>query len=127
MNLINNKLIRQRILEKYNSKCAYCGCNLTIDTLSIDHIEPKFRHYSDKELLSLNRIRGICSPQNFNPSCKSCNSSKGTFTIEKWRIEIELKHKRLLRDSSSYRLLFRYGLITINNSVKFYFERIQNG
>lgn len=31
---------RQLILEKYNSKCAYCGCNIDIKNMHIDHLIP---------------------------------------------------------------------------------------
>ena len=51
--------------------------------------------------------------ENYNPSCRSCNSSKSTFTLENWRKEIELKKKRIIRDSSTFRILQRFKLINL--------------
>lgn len=30
--------IRIAVLEKCNSKCAYCGCDLTLESMQVDHI-----------------------------------------------------------------------------------------
>jgi 5-methylcytosine-specific restriction endonuclease McrA len=122
---ISDKNIRGIIFSKYKGKCAYCGCSLNLSNFTVDHIEPKFRNYTDKELERYNRKRGKCKIENYNPCCKSCNSSKSTFTIEKWREEINKKYDRLLRDSSSFRLLNRFNLIKKQNEVIFYFEKHQ--
>jgi len=126
-NNISDKSLREKVLKKYDYHCAYCGKELTINTLTIDHIIPKFRKYSDEELLKYGRERGKCIIENFNPCCMSCNSSKSTFTIEQWRNEILKKHERLLRDSSTYRLLNRFQMVNINHNFMFYFERIDHG
>jgi 5-methylcytosine-specific restriction endonuclease McrA len=124
MGIIDNKFKRLEILNKYNGRCAYCGKKLTIETLSIDHIEPRFRKTTDEQLKWYNRERGENKMENYNPCCKSCNSSKSTFTIEKFREEISKKQQRLLRDNSTYRLLLRFGLVKqMPNNVVFYFER----
>lgn len=120
---ISNKKVRELIFNKYNGHCAYCGCKLTNKNYTIDHIEPKFRQYSNSELKAFNRERGKCEVENYNPCCASCNSSKSTFTIEKWREEIGKKYDRLIRDSSGFRLLIRFNLIKKHNDVIFYFEK----
>lgn len=121
---IYNKDLRKKIFNKYNGHCAYCGCQLSINkNFTIDHIEPVFRKYSTSELDRYNIKRGTDSIDNYNPCCKSCNSSKSTFTLEKWREEIGKKYSRLLRYSSGFRLLVRFNLVKKHNDVIFYFEK----
>lgn len=113
---------RQKVFEKYGGKCAYCGCELNNKNFNVDHINPLYRKVQQKHL---SVEKGTSHIDNLNPSCFSCNSSKSTFTIEKWRTELELKTKRLLRDSPSYRISLRFGLIKeCSKSVVFYFEKI---
>ena len=114
---------RLKVFEKFNGKCAYCGNAIEYSKMHIDHITPKFRGWSNSELEKFDIIKGTDNIENLNPSCISCNTSKSTFTIDKWRKEIQLKHDRLLRDNSSYRLLNRFGLIKFNNIIVFEFEK----
>uniref|UniRef100_A0A6M3JLV8 Putative homing endonuclease n=1 Tax=viral metagenome TaxID=1070528 RepID=A0A6M3JLV8_9ZZZZ len=58
-------------LEEYNYRCAYCGCELTSDTITIDHQIPLIRG-------------GTNYIDNLVPSCQSCNSKKGTKTAEEY-------------------------------------------
>ena len=117
---ISNKKVREEILNKYDGKCAYCGVELK--KLTIDHIEPKRRGATPEEIKKYGR--GSDSIINYNPCCQSCNSSKSTFSIEKWREEISLKHERVLKSSSNYRLLNRLGMVDVKKEVVFYFETI---
>lgn len=113
---ISNKEVRRKILRKFDERCAYCGDELTPEKFTVDHIVAKRR--------DLPGTFGEDTIDNYNPCCYSCNSSKGTWTIEEWRREIAMKIPRLLRDSSQMRLLVRFGVIQIpkNIEVKFHFE-----
>lgn len=115
---ISNPKVREHVLNKYQRRCAYCGCDLTMKTLQVDHIEP------------LRRGMGIACPRgeddidNYNPSCGHCNRSKSSMDLEKWRGELSKKQDRLYRDSSTYRLLLRFGMvIERRNSLLFHFEK----
>lgn len=115
---------REIVLQKFGKKCAYCGCDLHLPSLHIDHIIPKRRgmnqHQFDDSIVS-------CM-NNYNPCCKSCNSSKGSMLLEVWRNELEQKISRLLRYSSTYRSALKFGLLTpTNKPVIFYFEKLNNG
>lgn len=117
MDRTDNKIVRQLIYNKYNGKCAYCGCQLN-NKFNIDHIIPLKRN-----MKSIVKGENIIS--NYNPSCISCNCSKSTYDLETWRNELKLKVKRLNRDSSQYVISKRFGLITENEiDVTFYFEKI---
>ena len=114
---------RKIVYQKYSGKCSYCGIKLSYNEMQVDHIIPKYRGSSHSEINSYGLQKGTNDIENLNPSCKSCNCSKSTFTIENWKKQLELKHERLLRDSSSYRILNRFGCIKYNNNIKFYFEK----
>jgi len=58
-------------LEEYNYRCAYCGCELNSDTITIDHQIPLFRG-------------GTNYIDNLVPACRSCNSKKHTKTAEEF-------------------------------------------
>lgn len=123
-----NKQTRLKVFNKYNGKCSYCGCEILANKFHVDHIEAKFRGTTSESLEQIGRKKGSDSIENLNPSCASCNSSKSTFTLEQWRNEIGLKIKRIERDSSTFRILNRFGLISINDKpVTFYFEDYEKG
>lgn len=60
---------RQYLLNKYNQKCAYCGCDLNYESLTVDHIIPLHKNGTD-------------DIENMNPACRSCNHYKSTYTTE---------------------------------------------
>lgn len=73
-----SKLERRKVYKKYKGKCAYCGCNVSIngggDTfkMHVDHIVPRAHGGAD-------------NVRNYNPSCKPCNILKRDYTIEKFK------------------------------------------
>lgn len=92
-------------------------------SFTIDHIVPKRRNdiYQYLKTYHPNIIKGSDTIENLNPCCNSCNSSKATFTIEKWKNEIKQKHDRLLKNNATYRLLHRFKIIEkINIEIKLY-------
>jgi 5-methylcytosine-specific restriction endonuclease McrA len=119
------KETRIAVWEKYDKHCAYCGKEIEYKQMQIDHIEPLFRNYKDKELEYMKRSRGEHNTDNFNPSCARCNRWKSTYTLEQFRKEISLQIDRLNRDSNNYRMAIDFGLIQETKvPVKFYFENI---
>ena len=120
-----SKETRIAVWEKYDKHCAYCGKEIEYKQMQIDHIEPLFRNYKDKELEYMKRSRGEHNTDNFNPSCARCNRWKSTYTLEQFRKEISLQIDRLNRDSNNYRMAIDFGLIQETKvPVKFYFENI---
>ena len=108
--------IRDMVYNKYLGKCAYCGTYLQRDKFTIDHIDP-LRRGDKGSKAHLNVI------SNYNPACTSCNSSKSTFSLDRWKQMITNKKKSLFRDNSAFRILLRFGLVKFTtNDVVFYFE-----
>jgi 5-methylcytosine-specific restriction endonuclease McrA len=115
---------RKLVFKKYGGRCAYCGCKLDDTNFNVDHINPLYRG-TPQNYLKVEK--GSSKIENLNPSCYSCNSSKSTYSIEQWRNELELKTKRLVKDSSQFRIALRFGLIKeTNTNVIFYFEKYDN-
>ncbi|QMT41792.1 HNH endonuclease [Kingella oralis] len=69
-----------KVAEKCNWRCAYCGCELDLETMCIDHFLPKAKGGS-------NHL------ENLMPSCRSCNSTKGTSDLETFRLRVAV-HKK---------------------------------
>jgi hypothetical protein len=110
---------RQLVYQKYDYKCAYCGIELSYNEMQVDHIEPRRRGDIHNE----NVVNGRNHISNYNPSCRSCNASKSTFSIEQWRIQIKKKLICLERDSSNFRICKKFGLLSVSDvEVKFHFE-----
>ena len=118
-------LKRQTVHAKCNGKCAYCGKDLPLDKMQIDHINPLWRGHSEEALKKWNVSRGTDDLENLLPSCRRCNIRKGTWSIDGFRKEITLQLHRLKRDNNGYRLALDFGLIQENSSpIVFYFETL---
>jgi len=113
------KIDRLKIYEKYDGHCAYCGEKIKMDNWHIDHIEPVLRDiYTkkyDKEKFDVE--------ENLNPSCRSCNVIKNSFTLEQFRENVQNFVNSLNSHSTQYKFAKKYNLIKeTDKKVKFYFE-----
>ena len=105
------KIDRQKVYDKYNGHCAYCGKPITIKDMQVDHILPK-------------RNGGTNDIDNLNPSCRLCNHYKRANSIESF-CDFALGGiiKRLMM-IYLFRVAFDYGMITIYGwDKKFYYEK----
>jgi 5-methylcytosine-specific restriction endonuclease McrA len=114
---VAGKIDRQKIKNKFDGKCAYCGIDLN-DKFHVDHIKPLYRNNENINI-------GDNSEDNLFPSCQRCNRWKKVFSIEQFRAEIKLQVERLNKYNANYRLAKDYGLVSENDiNVIFYFEKI---
>lgn len=103
------KAVRQKVYEKYDGHCAYCGKPIEYKEMQVDHIQA---HY----------LGGADEMDNYNPACRMCNFYKGTMSIDRFREELKKLQERL-KKVYIYRLALRYGLVEEReNKVVFYFE-----
>lgn len=110
-----NKKTRKLVYDKYNGHCAYCGCELELKDMQVDHIKPLCRGYVGNV--------GTDEFENYNPSCRACNFRKGMLSIEQFRNEIAHGLDVLKRDFT-YRFMMKYGLIEEHpKKVIFFFEK----
>lgn len=121
---MNRKKERTYLREKTNGRCGYCGCELK-ERFHVDHINPIYRGWSDKRLKEQGLVRGSDGIENKIASCPRCNRWKATFSLEKFRTQVEMQHERLYRNSAGYRLAFDMGIIKpVGDEVIFYFETL---
>lgn len=102
---------REAVYSKCGGHCAYCGCEISIKEMQIDHLEPFYNGGNDEI-------------DNLLPSCRQCNFYKSTLSLEVYREYLKGMVDRLLKDSFIARMALKYGMISINKwDCKFYFER----
>lgn len=122
------KSVRLLVHEKYNHRCAYCGCELDYKDMQVDHIESVYKHDYEKscfgrETLSREELNSI---ENYMPACRACNFYKGTYNLEMFRKNLSTLLYENLRKNFNYKLLCKYGLIREEiKPVEFYFERMK--
>ena len=68
---IKNITRKQKILDKTNGLCAYCGTGLTLESMTVDHIISIF-HGGENDL------------DNLVPACWDCNNLKASMTLEEF-------------------------------------------
>ena len=106
------KEIRQQVLDKCGGRCAYCGNEITLKAMQVDHVQAKRRDGKD-------------DIDNFLPACRSCNATKATYTVEEFRVRLWFDVDRIRRDSSKFRILERFGLIeATQRPIVFYYEKL---
>lgn len=109
------KTERQQVYDKCNGHCAYCGCELTLKDMQVDHVVA-FNLIHDENTETM---------LNYLPACRSCNNYKHTMTIEAFRNSIERFPQVLMRDSVTYRNAVRFGLVEPKpHKIVFYFEKL---
>ncbi len=112
---------RQLIFDKFNGKCAYCGCELN-KVWHADHLLPLVRDpFTGKQKFpELDKI------ENLMPSCPSCNNYKHSYSLEEFRRLISELRKQLML-STQYKISLRYGLINeVEKEVKFHYEQVSS-
>ena len=122
---------RQIVYDKYGGRCAYCGSEITLKDMQVDHIIPKQNflwhlknHHKIPAFLSHLTIDDCEHIDNKFPSCRTCNKWKSVYDLETFREEISKQPERLMRDSAQYRMARRYMLVAeTKQDVIFYFEK----
>jgi len=119
------KVNREDVYKKCNGRCAYCGIEIDIKKMQVDHIKPHWHTINEQEATKYNITKGSHDIENLNPSCSRCNKWKSTYNLEQFRKVIETSLMRLNRDTPNFRLARDYGLLKETpKEIKFYFEII---
>ena len=109
-----NRQIRQAVYNKYGGRCAYCGNEIDIKDMQVDHVIPK-------------RIGGTDDINNLNPACRRCNHYKRASSIERFRTLLLTLHERI-KGNYICKVAEDYGVITVKEwDGKFYFEKFGGG
>ena len=122
---MNNK-VRQLVLAKYRGRCAYCGKIISLQTMQVDHIVPIRRNEPDWLLDKMDIKRGEDDISNYNPSCRSCNFRKGTFSVEQFREQLKQQCVSIIKRSFQVRQSMDYDLLEFHDKpIVFYFEKFK--
>lgn len=122
---MNNK-VRQLVLAKYGGHCAYCGKKIAINEMQIDHIVPIRRGDTQQYLDKYNIRKGADDIYNYNPSCRSCNFRKGTFSVEQFREQLKQQCVSIIKRSFQVRQSMDYDLLEFHDKpIVFYFEKFK--
>jgi len=81
-------LTRKNILDRDKGKCAYCGCALTVSTMTIYHV------YSESK-------GGLSDWANLRATCHKCNSDKADKTLSEigWKLRSRVGIPTLTKDA----------------------------
>lgn len=116
------KKTRLFLYDKYNHRCAYCGCQLEYKDVQIDHIKSVYANTDIRQNMTDEEMYSI---ENLLPSCRQCNFYKSSGDLEIFRENLSTTLYYNLRKNFNYKLLKKYGLIAENiHPVKFYFEEL---
>lgn len=111
------KELREKVFDKYDGHCAYCGCELKMDDMQVDHIDSQY----------LTRLKGESVAETIdtlNPSCRQCNFYKGIETIEVFRRSLSNILQKSIQKPFQFRLGMKYGMISVKEwDKKFFFEK----
>ncbi|HYD33019.1 MAG TPA: HNH endonuclease signature motif containing protein [Methylophilaceae bacterium] len=114
---------RELLKQKYDGKCAYCGCDLP-ERWHADHLEAVVRDPwgANKGRMQYPERHKI---ENMMPACPPCNISKHSMSLEGWRQWIAGHLNSLNNYHPIYRLAKAYGLVRETGiPVTFYFEKV---
>ena len=111
---------REAVFNKYGGRCAYCGCELTLRTMQVDHIKAVYASSLENNGVETQDD----NLENLNHSCRQCNFYKGTLDIEQFRKKIMTTLYETCQNTFQAKLAKKLGMLTVKQFDKFYFERI---
>jgi 5-methylcytosine-specific restriction endonuclease McrA len=115
------KVDRQLIYEKYDGHCAYCGQEIALKQMQVDHYYPKCEPSLAEHFGGLTDVNHI---DNLMPSCRQCNHYKRADQPKSWRVTMATLHQRIEKIYIN-RVGVNFGMVTIKPwDGKFYFEKI---
>ena len=117
-----SKQQREAVFNKYGGRCAYCGCELTLRTMQVDHIKAVYTSSLENDGVETQDD----NLENLNPSCRQCNFYKGTLDIEQFRNKIKTTLYETCQNTFQAKLAKKLGMMKVTQFDKFYFEKIND-
>ena len=119
-----SKAVRQKVYEKYNGRCAYCGKIIAYSEMQVDHLIP-IRQAEEGTA----DWREVENENNYMPACRRCNHYKRGNNLETFRTMISEIPSKLYRDNYIYKVGedFKIILAHYNAPIQFYFEKLKGG
>lgn len=115
---------RVALWDKYNHKCAYCGCDLKYEDMQVDHVKSVYLHTDIHHDMTDDEMY---DSENLLPTCRQCNFYKSTMPLDVFRNRLITTLMDNLRKQFNYKLAMKYGLVEEHiKPVKFYFETLED-
>ena len=116
---------RQAVYDKCNGHCAYCGCELDIKDMQIDHVvSVGWSSYGGQESQRLIDEGKMNEIDNLLPACRQCNFYKSMNDLEGFRRNLREILWNTCTDTFQARLAMKYGMVVKHEwDGLFYFER----
>ena len=115
--------IRRAVYDKCKGRCAYCGCELLIHEMQVDHVVPQ-RAFAMKLVAALDTGVTKNHISNLLPACRSCNFAKHDHSLEVFRSEMEKQLERL-QDTFNYKMAKKFGQVKETPApIVFWFEAV---
>lgn len=115
------KQTRIKLYNKYNHRCAYCGCKLEYKDMQIDHIKSVYANTDFSQKMTEEEMYDI---SNLLPSCRQCNFYKSSMDLEDFRERLKTTLWSNLKNNFNYKLALKYGLIKeYDIPIVFYYEK----
>lgn len=130
-----SKSTRESVYSKFGGHCAYCGEEIRYKDMQVDHVVPKLNWdvwWANKKnefpLFIRHLGKGdVNHLDNLFPSCRECNKSKDTFSINVFRHQMEAQLTRAILYSRNYRMAKKFKqVIERPVPIVFYFESIND-
>ena len=114
------KALRERVYQKYNGHCAYCGTSIEYKQMQIDHYLPQCR----EKFYAHRCKKDVHAEENLMPSCRRCNHYKRGRTPRQFRELMASLHERL-QQIYILKVAVDFGIATIKPfDGNFYFEKL---
>lgn len=75
--------IRRMVIERDGKRCVFCGVDLEINEIQLDHVIPESKG-------------GATSYNNLQVTCKKCNTEKGVLTEEQFMTKLRTRAINIL-------------------------------
>ena len=118
-----NKKTRQLVHQKHHGHCGYCGKEIKLKDMQVDHMNPKCLRGLNHVLFDGVVVDKTDDIENLMPTCRRCNHYKRGDTVESFRRSIKTLHERLER-LYTHKVALDYGIVKIEPfDGVFYFEK----
>lgn len=107
---------REAVYAKCGGRCAYCGYEIRIKEMQIDHLESFYNGGKDEI-------------DNLLPSCRQCNFYKSAYSLDGFREMLMNVLPNSIAKLFQVKIGMKYGYLKKGEpwDGKFYFEKMQKG
>ena len=113
------KTKRELVYSKYDGHCAYCGCSIPKEGMTVDHLHSYSGTNNGHDVTD-----DVKSIENMMPCCFQCNSFKADLSLEDFRTKLKTLWTGC--NHYSFKIMKKYHLIRpVQWDGQFYFEKME--